>query len=126
MDYQRYRELRLPIGSGTLETACKNVVAARLKQSGMMWSVDGAKGMLQLRASLKSRRLMSDFDSLLPLSPTQETPRRLPDRHLQRSSAPGRRASVENHRPNRYSAFNLCVSDNHETLTGSSPQALRP
>ena len=73
MDYQRYRELRLPIGSGTVETACKNVVAARLKQSGMMWSVDGAKGMLQLRASLKSRRLMSDFDSLLPLSPTQET-----------------------------------------------------
>ena len=73
MDYQRNRELRLPIGSGTVETACKNVVAARLKQSGMMWSVDGAKGMLQLRASLKSRRLMSDFDSLLPLSPTQET-----------------------------------------------------
>ena len=35
--------------------------------------MDGATGMLQLRASLKSRRLMSDFDSLLPLSPTQET-----------------------------------------------------
>ena len=29
--------------------------------------------MLQLRAPLKSRRLVSDFDSLLPLSPAQET-----------------------------------------------------
>ena len=36
MGYQRYRELPQPIGSGTLETACNNVVAARLNQSGMM------------------------------------------------------------------------------------------
>ena len=75
MDYRRYRELGLPIGSGTVESACKNVVAARMKQSGMMWGMPGATGMLQLRASLKSRRFRSDHEALLPLSPPQETER---------------------------------------------------
>ena len=59
-----------PIGSGTVESACKNVVAARLKQSGMMWGMPGATGMLQLRASIKSRRFDSDHERL-PLSPPQ-------------------------------------------------------
>lgn len=75
MDYRRYRELGLPIGSGTVESACKNVVAARMKQSGMMWGMPGATGMLQLRASLKSRRFRNDHEALLPLSPPQETER---------------------------------------------------
>ena len=55
-----------------METACKNVVAARLKQSGMMWGMPGATGMLQLRASIKSRRFRSDHERLLPLSFPQE------------------------------------------------------
>ena len=50
MAYPLYRSLGLPIGSGGVESACKNVVAARMKQSGMIWSLDGAKDMLQLRA----------------------------------------------------------------------------
>ena len=75
MDYRRYRELALPIGSGTVESACKNVVAARMKQSGMMWGLPGATGMLQLRASIKSRRFNSDHERLLPESPPQETER---------------------------------------------------
>ena len=70
MDYWRYRELHLPIGSGTVESACK-VVAARLKQSGTM--VHGRReGKPQLRASLTSQRLTSDFESLLPLPPLTE------------------------------------------------------
>ena len=75
MDYRRYRKLGLPIGSGTVESACKNVVAARMKQSGMMWGMPGATGMLQLRASLKSRRFRNDHEALLPLSPAQENER---------------------------------------------------
>ncbi len=58
-----------------MESACKNVVAARLKQSGMMWGMAGATGMLQLRASLKSHRFGSDHERLLPLSPPQEAER---------------------------------------------------
>ena len=49
------------------------MVAARMKQSGMMWTLDGAKDMLQLRASVKSRRFWSDFENLLPSSPPQQT-----------------------------------------------------
>ena len=48
------------------------MVAARLKQSGMMWGMPGATGMLQLRASIKSRRFRSDHERLLPLSFPQE------------------------------------------------------
>ena len=73
MDYPLYRQLGLPIGSGVVESACKNVVAKRMKQSGMTWSLDGAKEMLQLRASVMSRRFQDDFERLLPSSPPHET-----------------------------------------------------
>ena len=53
----------------------ENVVAARMKQSGMMWGLPGATGMLQLRASIKSRRFNSDHERLLPESPPQENER---------------------------------------------------
>ena len=72
MDYPLYRHLGLPIGSGVVESACKNVVAKRMKQSGMSWTLDGAKEMLQLRASVMSRRFWDDFEGLIPSSPPQE------------------------------------------------------
>ena len=71
MAYPLYRSLGLPIGSG-VESAYKNVVAARMKRSGMVWSVDEAKGMLHLRASVKNRRLWNDFELLLPSPPPQQ------------------------------------------------------
>ena len=73
MDYPLYRSCGLPIGSGVVEGACKNVVAKRMKQSGMSWSLDGAKDMLQLRASVTSHRFWDDYESLLPPSPTPES-----------------------------------------------------
>ena len=73
MNYPLYRSCGLPIGSGVVESACKNVVAKRMKQSGMSWSLDGAKEMLQLRASVMSRRFWDDYESLLPSSPTPES-----------------------------------------------------
>ena len=69
MDYPLYRSCGLPIGSGVVEAAYKNVVAKRMKQSGMTWSLDGAKDMLQLRASVMSRRFWDDFESPLPHHP---------------------------------------------------------
>lgn len=56
MDYERYRQLGLPIGSGTVESACKTVVQARMKQAGMRWSRSGAQSMLALRCLLLSDR----------------------------------------------------------------------
>ena len=72
MDYPLYRHLGLPIGSGVVESACKNVVAKRMKQSGMSWTLDGAREMLQLRASVMSRRFRDDFEGLIPSSPPQQ------------------------------------------------------
>ena len=69
MNYQQYREDHLPIGSGTVESACKNVVAARMKGSGMTWTLEGAQHMLQLRASIMSSRYASDHQLSLPGPP---------------------------------------------------------
>ena len=65
MAYARFREMKLPIGSGTIESACKNVIGGRMKQGGMTWSPAGADGMLQIRASQASGRFESDFQCLL-------------------------------------------------------------
>jgi hypothetical protein len=49
MDYPRYRSLKMPIGSGAVESACKHVVADRLKRTGMRWDERGAEDILALR-----------------------------------------------------------------------------
>jgi hypothetical protein len=56
MRYDLYRAQGLQIGSGTIESGCKHVIAARLKQAGMIWSHDGARQIAKLRSRLKSRR----------------------------------------------------------------------
>ena len=55
MRYHLFREAGYPIGSGTVESACKHVVQQRLKQSGMRWSRIGAQAMLALRSTLLSQ-----------------------------------------------------------------------
>jgi hypothetical protein len=49
MDYSTYRRLRMPIGSGITEAACKIVFTQRFKQSGMKWTIDGGRPILALR-----------------------------------------------------------------------------
>jgi hypothetical protein len=56
MHYAAYRQAGLPIGSGTIESACKTVVQQRMKQAGMRWSRPGAQAMLALRCLLLSNR----------------------------------------------------------------------
>lgn len=56
MDYPRYRALGLQIGSGTIESGCKHVIAHRLRQAGMRWTEEGALAIAKLRARLKSNR----------------------------------------------------------------------
>jgi hypothetical protein len=46
----------LQIGSGTIESACKQVVSARLKQAGMSWDASGAEAVAEVRAWLLSER----------------------------------------------------------------------
>lgn len=61
IDYPRYRELGLQVGSGRVEGACKSLVGARCKQAGMRnWTRSGAQGVLRLRAALQT----GDFNAL--------------------------------------------------------------
>lgn len=56
MDYPAYRARGLQIGSGTIESACKQLVSTRLKLAGMLWDADGAEAVAVGRAWLKSER----------------------------------------------------------------------
>jgi hypothetical protein len=68
MRYKQFRQAGYPIGSGTVESACKLVVQERMKQAGMRWSRDGAQAMLALRSVLLSERWDETWDSLPPAS----------------------------------------------------------
>ncbi len=56
MAYADYRARGLQIGSGTMESGCKQIATARLKQAGMIWSVAGARAVAAVRTWLKSNR----------------------------------------------------------------------
>jgi hypothetical protein len=56
MDYPSYRARGMQIGSGTIESTCKHLVSARLKQAGMIWSEAGANALVAVRGWLKSGR----------------------------------------------------------------------
>lgn len=56
MRYPHFRNQKLFVGSGVIEAACKTVVAKRLKQSGMFWTVRGANAILALRCCRLNRR----------------------------------------------------------------------
>ena len=54
MRYAEFRAKGYPIGSGTVGSACKRVIGARLKQAGMRWTKTGVQAVLNLRAQLLS------------------------------------------------------------------------
>ena len=58
MRYPQFRAQGLFVGSGVVEAACKTVVGARLKRSGMFWTVRGANAILALRCC----RLSGQFE----------------------------------------------------------------
>jgi hypothetical protein len=56
MAYQTVRALKLPIGSGAIESAIRRVVNLRLKGACIFWSKDNAEKILMLRAFYKAGR----------------------------------------------------------------------
>ena len=54
MDYPGFRALGLPIASGAIESANRQVVGDRCKRSGMRWTRDGLQRILSLRAAYLS------------------------------------------------------------------------
>ena len=63
--YAAFRAAGYPIGSGTVESACKVVVKERLCQGGMRWSRRGAQATMALRADLLSGRWDAVWPSLM-------------------------------------------------------------
>jgi hypothetical protein len=55
MCYPAFRRQNLFVGSGVIEAACKTVIAKRLKQSGMFWTVRGANAIIALRCCRLNR-----------------------------------------------------------------------
>jgi hypothetical protein len=56
MCYADYRARGLQIGSGAMESGCKQIATARLKQAGMIWSLAGVRAVAAVRTWLKSER----------------------------------------------------------------------
>jgi hypothetical protein len=56
MRYHWFRSRGLFVGSGVVEASCKSLIGARLKQSGMHWTLDGADAIITLRAEEASSR----------------------------------------------------------------------
>ena len=56
MDYPQFVARHLSIGSGAVESSCKCLVEARLKQAGMRWGVPGSQAIASLRALHRSGR----------------------------------------------------------------------
>ena len=63
MDYARFRQQGYLIGSGTIESACKQIAAARLKCSGARWTLAGVIATAKARAAWLSKT----WDNLKPI-----------------------------------------------------------
>lgn len=56
MDYPTFIAMKLPIGSGAIESACKTLIEEREKGAGMRWTEEGAQAVATLRALHRSGR----------------------------------------------------------------------
>ena len=68
MDYAEYRKKGYWIGSGTVESACKQIATARLKIAGARWTISGAIDTAKARAAWLSDGDCFNTLSRLPLA----------------------------------------------------------
>ncbi|MFL5806230.1 MAG: ISKra4 family transposase [Roseiflexaceae bacterium] len=80
MHYAEYRARGMQIGSGSIESGCKQVIGARLKQAGMIWAAEGAVAVASVRTWLKSGR----WEEAMALRPRRQ---RSYQRQRERSSS---------------------------------------
>ena len=72
MKYAEKQARGLPIGSGVVESACKQIVSERMKLSGMRWKHAGIQDILTLRSILLSQTWEKTFRlKLLSNSPVE-------------------------------------------------------
>ena len=68
MRYHEYLALGLPIASGPVEGACKNLIKDRMERSGMRWTPAMAEAIVQLR----SLYLSGDLEDYWPFHVAQD------------------------------------------------------
>jgi hypothetical protein len=64
MDYARYRDRGLPIGSGAVESAIRRVINLRVKGPGLLWYEQNAEGMILMRAAALTGRWQELVDNV--------------------------------------------------------------
>lgn len=69
IQYDKLKELGLPIGSGMVESTCKWLIQQRFKGVGMRWSEDGFNHLLHLRLAWVNGR----FDAFFANSPSPKS-----------------------------------------------------
>jgi hypothetical protein len=72
MNYAANRKMKLPIGSGVTEAACKTVFAQRLKRSGMTWGIAGGQVIVDLRVLVLSQVWERTYAAYLHARPLLE------------------------------------------------------
>jgi hypothetical protein len=73
MRYFEMKEQHFPIGSGVVESACKQIVSERMKLSGMRWKKPGAQVVMALRCIKLSKIWDNVFGRMLgAISPVNE------------------------------------------------------
>jgi hypothetical protein len=70
MDYAGMKSRGYPIGSGVVESACKQIVSERMKLSGMRWKKEGGQQTMTLRCLLLSGIWDTVYEDWLANKPT--------------------------------------------------------
>ena len=71
IDYETYKALGLPLGSGMVESACTWLMQQRFKGVGMRWSADGFNHLLPLRLAWVNGSFETLFQVQLQPSPNK-------------------------------------------------------
>lgn len=82
MRYDKYLAKGLPIASGSVEGACKNLIKDRMERSGMRWTPTMAEAMVKMRALY----LSGDFEEYWDYHVDQEQRRLYPKGHWRPST----------------------------------------
>jgi hypothetical protein len=78
MRYDEYLRRGYPIASGVIEGACRHLVKDRMERSGMRWTLEGARSMLNVRAAFQS----DHWQTFLTQRIANEVIRTHPHQHL--------------------------------------------
>ena len=62
MRHDIYRRQSMQVGSGVVESACRQIVGLRMKRPGSHWSVTGVNAVLAIKCCLKNRRWVDFLD----------------------------------------------------------------